>query len=51
LPQGSPKKIEFNLLLPHLAFQLGDPFASRSNILNRYAPAGLGQLMRPTRPP
>jgi len=29
LPQGSPKKIEFDLLLADLALQLGDPFTRR----------------------
>jgi hypothetical protein len=56
-PQGLSKKIEFQLLLADLAFQLGDPITSRSEIFqpNRrrwsvrsHRPA---QLVRPTRPP
>jgi hypothetical protein len=34
VPQGSSKKIQFNLLLADLAFQLANALTSRSNILN-----------------
>jgi hypothetical protein len=34
VPQGVPKKIEFNLLLADLAFQIANPFASRSKIIH-----------------
>jgi len=33
LPQGSSKKIQFNLLLADFAFQLAYVFASRGNVL------------------
>jgi hypothetical protein len=57
LPQGSSKKIEFNLLLADLAFQLGYPIASRSNIFHPYRMhrsvylCRPSQLARPTRSP
>jgi hypothetical protein len=34
VPQGSPKKIEFKLLLANLAFQLANALTSRSKILD-----------------
>jgi hypothetical protein len=34
LPQGLPKKIEFQLLLADLAFQIADALASRRKILH-----------------
>src|SRR5262249_36839937 len=35
LPQGLLKKIQFDLLLADLAFQLGNPFARRRKVLGR----------------
>jgi hypothetical protein len=44
LPQGLLKKIQFNLLLPDLAFQLGNVFAGRIKILH---PPDLRERVQP----
>src|SRR5690349_11960412 len=38
MPQGLPKKIEVGLLLPDLAFQLGDPPPRRRSLMEERAP-------------
>jgi hypothetical protein len=48
LPQGLPKKIQFNLLLADLALQLADPLARRRKILGRLKIERPKSLARPT---
>jgi hypothetical protein len=51
LPQGSLKKIEFQLLLADLAFKLADALARRRQILARFEVENPGALARPARRP
>jgi len=48
LPQGLLKKIQFNLLLAHLALQLADTLARRRKILGRLEIEHSHALSRPT---
>jgi hypothetical protein len=49
LPQGPLKKIEFQLLLPALAFKLADLLARCREILGRLEVECPGALARPAR--
>jgi hypothetical protein len=51
LPQGSPKKIEFNLLPADLALQLADALARACKIPRRLEIEHAKPLARPTRRP
>jgi hypothetical protein len=51
VPQGLPKKIEFNLLLSDLAFQRSDALTSRGSILAFHDPQVRIPLAGPTSSP
>jgi hypothetical protein len=50
LPQGFPKKIEFQLLLAHLALQLRDTLPGRAEIVG-WLRSKIGGRCLPGRPP